>query len=65
MKCGICNRDGLTEKELSVHTKYFHGKSAHEQPQKVIAGACPECGSTLWYQEGCANCLNCGYNRCG
>ncbi len=36
-KCNVpgCNRDGLTERELEVHKKYFHGKQSmvYEQPQ--------------------------------
>jgi len=37
-------------------------------PPKVLgAGACPECGSPLAMQEGCATCINpaCGWSRCG
>ncbi len=69
MKCKIqgCSRDGLTEKELSIHMKYYHKEQAvsYEQPQKMAAGMCPDCGSTLFYQEGCANCQSCGYSKCG
>ena len=25
---------------------------------------CPDCQSALIYQEGCARCLDCGYNKC-
>jgi ribonucleoside-diphosphate reductase alpha chain len=25
---------------------------------------CPDCQGALIYQEGCARCLDCGYNRC-
>ena len=64
MICPICGRGGLSEKELVVHLKYFHKKQT-QQPQKVSAGACPECGLTLFYQEGCVTCMICGYNRCG
>ena len=28
------------------------------------AGQCPECGSSLIYQEGCNICPNCGFTRC-
>lgn len=72
MKCNIagCNRNGLTERELEVHKKYFHGTQimhpqAGQQPQAIVAGVCPDCGSTLFYQEGCATCQTCGYSRCG
>lgn len=67
MKCEQCGRDGLTERELEVHKKYFHTKQniSYEQPQKIVGGMCPDCGSTLFYQEGCATCPICGFSRCG
>lgn len=69
MKCELCGREGLSERELAIHIKYFHGKHTHsisvEQPQMIAAGVCPDCGSTLFYQEGCANCPSCGYSKCG
>ena len=67
MKCAQCDREGLSEKELSIHIKYFHAKqiTSYEQPQRIAAGVCPDCGVTLFYQEGCANCPGCGYSRCG
>lgn len=56
----------MSEQELAAHKKYFHGVALNgQQGQKVSAGACPECGSTLFYQEGCVNCPSCGYNKCG
>ena len=65
MKCELCNRENLTAKELSVHKKFFHKQIIDsQQPQKVSAGICPECGNTLFYQEGCVNC-RCGYSKCG
>ena len=67
MKCKICGRDNLTEKELKIHTKYFHKEpiSVSQQPQKIASGACPECGTTLWFEEGCAHCHSCGFSKCG
>jgi len=32
---------------------------------KNWAGQCPECASTLIYQEGCHICPSCGYTKCG
>jgi hypothetical protein len=62
MKCQICQRDGLNEKELKVHLKYFH-----KQVDEVVFKAsniCPECGSTMWFEEGCATCHTCGFSKC-
>lgn len=28
-------------------------------------GACPECGSSMEFEEGCAKCKACGYSECG
>jgi ribonucleoside-diphosphate reductase alpha chain len=31
----------------------------------MLIGACPECGSTVEHEGGCAVCRNCGFTRCG
>ena len=64
MKCEICSRDNLNDKEMLVHMKYFH-KANEQQPQRMTAGACPDCGTSLFHQEGCATCISCGYSKCG
>jgi ribonucleoside-diphosphate reductase alpha chain len=34
--------------------------------EAVASGVgCPECGSVLVYQEGCLQCMQCFYNKCG
>lgn len=65
--CKVCGRGNLTEKELDIHTRYFHKtqKTSHQQPQRISSGVCPDCGSTLWHQEGCTSCPSCGYSKCG
>lgn len=71
MKCNLCNRENLTERELEVHQKFFHNigkvviKASAQIPQKMAVGACPDCGATLFYEEGCAKCQTCGFSRCG
>ncbi|MFW6192337.1 MAG: LAGLIDADG family homing endonuclease, partial [Gemmatimonadota bacterium] len=32
---------------------------------REFLGACPECGMSLRFQEGCATCAACGYSECG
>ncbi len=63
MKCSICGRDKLSEKELEVHTKYFHTNKQHYGKHSV-SGVCPDCGATLIFQEGCIKCQSCGYSKC-
>lgn len=36
----------------------------NKQDTKVSNGACPDCGCTLWFQEGCVLCEGCGYTVC-
>jgi hypothetical protein len=64
--CKICQRENLSDKELEIHMKYFHGQrtQAATQPQRVSQGVCPDCGSTLFFQEGCVKCQQCGYSKC-
>ena len=65
MRCDICYRELDSEKELMVHKKYFHGVSQNGQrSQAVASGSCPDCGCTLFYQEGCVKCQSCGYSKC-
>ena len=34
--------------------------------EMVVSGVgCPDCGSVLYYGEGCLLCHNCGYTKCG
>ena len=67
MKCDLCGRDNLTEKELRIHLTIpipAHRKNVG-QAQKMSVGACPDCGATLFFQEGCSLCQSCGFSKCG
>lgn len=46
----------------------FHIKKVLErfiEDGTEIDEPCPECGGKLVYQEGCQNCLECGWSKCG
>lgn len=32
---------------------------------ELISDSCPDCGSTLIFEEGCEHCGSCGYSKCG
>lgn len=52
--------------------RYIHWRKTGQELDSVTtavdaaapAGECPDCGSTLKYEEGCSNCPQCGYSRC-
>lgn len=64
LKCEVCGREfrnGSEEgevKELVLHMRVFHKITGSAN------GVCPECGTTLYHQEGCALCPACGYSKC-
>jgi hypothetical protein len=36
-----------------------------EQSAREFLGACPDCGTSLTFQEGCVKCIACGFSECG
>ena len=52
--------------------RYIHWRKTGQELDSVTtavdaaapAGECPDCGSTLKYEEVCSNCPQCGYSRC-
>ncbi len=51
----------------SVLQKYIREEegSSLKEVTNNWAGQCPDCGSILIYQEGCAICPSCGFTKCG
>jgi ribonucleoside-diphosphate reductase alpha chain len=35
-----------------------------QEPLLTFAGVCPDCGSSLTYENGCSQCRSCGYSKC-
>ena len=51
----------ILEKHIGEETK---GSTEDFGVIKNWVGQCPDCGSSLIYQEGCHICLTCGYTKC-
>ena len=51
----------------SVLQKYVKDEenSTFKEVANNWAGQCPDCGSILIHQEGCAICPSCGFTKCG
>ena len=77
---GICgehpvfSKDGLVlsipdaisrvlDKRYPRDKKIGPGKRKHEN--SLRGGACPECGQTISFEEGCMTCRFCGFTKCG
>jgi len=60
--------DGHVKREIEflLPTDSVVGRqlSQNESIQLLLRGACPECGGSLLFEEGCVKCL-CGYSDCG
>lgn len=44
---------------------YFNPENTKVVKVTKQCGACPECGSAMDFEEGCALCKSCGYSECG
>jgi len=56
---GVATGDSQTSKSMLTSEK-----RTPEIEVEVTGSACPECGSTLEYIEGCVVCRSCGYSEC-
>ena len=50
--------------EYKNNGKTTNGVSKITNKLDTLSGACPECGSTLEHESGCAVCRACGYSKC-
>lgn len=69
----IFQKDGLV---LSIpdaisrvlEKRYLQGQPAtkgSENGKSLLGEACPECGQTISFEEGCMTCHFCGFSKCG
>ncbi|HTR45240.1 MAG TPA: vitamin B12-dependent ribonucleotide reductase [Thermodesulfovibrionales bacterium] len=60
--------DAIAKAIEKYHAKHEKGngnghKDSHSET--MLIGACPECGSSVQHEEGCAKCYTCGFTKCG
>ena len=50
-----------------LERRYVKTKGAGGNPagNSLIGAACPECGQTISFEEGCQTCHFCGFTKCG
>jgi ribonucleoside-diphosphate reductase alpha chain len=57
---------GVIERHLGSEQGELFPSPGADAPPAAIYPACPHCGSaSLIKLEGCNNCLECGYSKCG
>ena len=59
---------GIIERHMAAATPVVAAGPVEPRPDPLTAGArsCPQCGAAaLIKSEGCNNCLECGYSKCG
>ncbi|HMK56139.1 MAG TPA: vitamin B12-dependent ribonucleotide reductase [Dissulfurispiraceae bacterium] len=56
--------ESYTPSGAPVDTENGSGNGKARYKDIITMGACPECGSTIQHEEGCAKCHNCGFTKC-
>lgn len=49
---------------LSEHIAEIKDTTADHKETNGHVGACPSCGASMAFEEGCSKCYNCGFARC-
>ncbi len=49
---------------LSAKIPIDNGNNKPAYSEAMLIGACPECGSSIQHEEGCAKCYTCGFTKC-
>lgn len=53
----------ITHVEFNLESE--KGSNLHQNPQSTTSiKTCPECGSTVYHEEGCLKCQACGWSKC-
>ena len=60
--CAWCN--AVVIGRLKIERSQYASTPPADAKRKVADGVCPECGSTLFFGEGCHHCPSCGYEKC-
>jgi ribonucleoside-diphosphate reductase alpha chain len=47
------------------YLKNKDNKKRHKHEKSLLGDACPECGQTISFEEGCMTCHFCGFTKCG
>ena len=48
-----------------LEDRYLKGETKYRNEKSLNGEACPECGKTISYEEGCKKCHACGFTQCG
>lgn len=66
LSCSDAIAKALARYQQQLSTKNPGGNQNQTSPfnDMMLIGACPECGSAIQHEEGCAKCYSCGFTKC-